>query len=188
MEACLDGTGDAVPNVRMKFASLLPTMKSTVRLPEDVALLERLNSAMASLTSDADADVAEAALKVADTFRATHVSTQAPPTCGALCAERREGCCLWHKRDQHNLSQGDAVKSLGLLQADVSKHACLSLYCLSSYHRICMVYFWPVLLAKVRLAKQTWFRAWASGAGAHDGWCWSHGHERLVWKHRRHRC
>lgn len=88
MEACLEGTGDVVPNVRMKFASLLPTMKATVRLPEDVALLERLNSAMASLTSDADPDVAEAALKVADAFRATHVSAKSLPNCIVICATR----------------------------------------------------------------------------------------------------
>jgi hypothetical protein len=70
--------------VRLKFAALLPTLKSNIRLPEDVAQLERLNSAMASLTSDADPDVAEAAQKVSVAFRMTRVSVTGVEVAGLV--------------------------------------------------------------------------------------------------------
>ncbi len=41
MEWCLDLLLDPIPNVRMHACSLLPALKRTIRLPEDVEQLVR---------------------------------------------------------------------------------------------------------------------------------------------------
>ena len=55
---------DPVPNVRLHLAAALPALKRAVALPGDVSLLERLNSGMSHLITDADVDVCQAARRV----------------------------------------------------------------------------------------------------------------------------
>ena len=64
LEACLTLAYDPVPAVRMHLTALMPGLKRCITLPGDVALLERLNSAMSSLTTDSQADVSQAARRV----------------------------------------------------------------------------------------------------------------------------
>jgi len=45
----LELAADATPTVRLRAAALLPALKRAVRLPDDVAALERLNGALAML-------------------------------------------------------------------------------------------------------------------------------------------
>ena len=49
LPAALELAADATPTVRLRAAALLPALKRAVRLPDDVAALERLNSALAAL-------------------------------------------------------------------------------------------------------------------------------------------
>ncbi|WIA29762.1 hypothetical protein OEZ86_012236 [Tetradesmus obliquus] len=71
LEGVLGLLGDGVPNVRLAALGLLPALKQTIRLPEDVERLEHLNSAMSNLMTDNDRDVSHAARTVHDTFKRT---------------------------------------------------------------------------------------------------------------------
>ncbi|KAL3156729.1 hypothetical protein ABBQ38_001004 [Trebouxia sp. C0009 RCD-2024] len=73
LDACLELTADPVPNVRLHLAALLPALKQSIRLPEDVEQLERVNSAMSNLATDNDRDVAAEARAVNDLFKRTPV-------------------------------------------------------------------------------------------------------------------
>ncbi|KAK9819789.1 hypothetical protein WJX72_002412 [[Myrmecia] bisecta] len=73
LDLCIDLLNDPIPNVRLHVCQLMPILKQTIRLPEDVEQLERLNSGMSNLTTDPDRDVAAAALAVNDAFKRTPV-------------------------------------------------------------------------------------------------------------------
>lgn len=62
---------DPVPNVRISAMPFLPQLKHCVKLPEDVELLERLNSTISSVLADSDRDVSASARAVNDTFKRT---------------------------------------------------------------------------------------------------------------------
>lgn len=64
MEPALALAYDRVANVRLHVAAALPALKVAVALPDDVQLLEVLNSGMSHLITDGDADVRQAARKV----------------------------------------------------------------------------------------------------------------------------
>ncbi|GMH39898.1 hypothetical protein BSKO_07802 [Bryopsis sp. KO-2023] len=65
----IDLMHDPIPNVRLHSCSLLPNMKQTVKLPEDVDQLERLNSAMSNLMTDSDRDVSSTAREIHNAFK-----------------------------------------------------------------------------------------------------------------------
>ncbi|DBA65676.1 TPA: hypothetical protein ACH3X2_002731 [Trebouxia sp. C0005] len=73
LDTCLELTADPVPNVRLHLTALLPALKQSIRLPEDVEQLERVNSAMSNLATDNDRDVAGQARAVNDLFKRTPV-------------------------------------------------------------------------------------------------------------------
>ncbi|KXZ47380.1 hypothetical protein GPECTOR_35g818 [Gonium pectorale] len=62
---------DPVPNVRLAVTSLLPALKTCIKLPEDVDLLERLNSGMSNIMTDNDRDVSQNARTVNEQFKKT---------------------------------------------------------------------------------------------------------------------
>ncbi|KAG2451341.1 hypothetical protein HYH02_003945 [Chlamydomonas schloesseri] len=62
---------DPVPNVRLTATGLLPSLKQCIRLPEDVDLLERLNSAMSNIMTDNDRDVSQNARATNEQFKKT---------------------------------------------------------------------------------------------------------------------
>ncbi|EFJ50926.1 hypothetical protein VOLCADRAFT_88347 [Volvox carteri f. nagariensis] len=62
---------DPVPNVRLSVTSLLPALKSCIKLPEDVDLLERLNSGMSNIMTDNDRDVSQNARSTNEQFKKT---------------------------------------------------------------------------------------------------------------------
>ncbi|KAG2485883.1 hypothetical protein HYH03_015466 [Edaphochlamys debaryana] len=62
---------DPVPNVRLAATQLLPGLKMCVKLPEDVDLLERLNSAMSNIMTDNDRDVSQNARAMNEHFKKT---------------------------------------------------------------------------------------------------------------------
>ncbi|GIL70257.1 hypothetical protein Vretimale_3531 [Volvox reticuliferus] len=62
---------DPVPNVRLAATSLLPALKSCIKLPEDVDLLERLNSGMSNIMTDNDRDVSQNARATNEHFKKT---------------------------------------------------------------------------------------------------------------------
>mmetsp|Transcript_9565 Transcript_9565/g.20370 ORF Transcript_9565/g.20370 Transcript_9565/m.20370 type:complete len:882 (+) Transcript_9565:180-2825(+) len=72
-DLCLELLYDPVPNVRLQVTSLLPLLKQTIKLPEDVDLLERLNNAMSNSMTDNDRDVSMTARQINDTFKRTPV-------------------------------------------------------------------------------------------------------------------
>jgi serine/threonine-protein phosphatase 4 regulatory subunit 4 len=57
----------------MQATRILPALKASVRLPEDVELLERLNSALSNTMTDDDRDVSLTARSVNDTYKRTPV-------------------------------------------------------------------------------------------------------------------
>ncbi|CAG9466704.1 unnamed protein product [Pedinophyceae sp. YPF-701] len=67
---CVDIMNDSVANVRLSVASLLPDLKQTIRLPEDVEYLDRLNTAISSLMTDNDRDVSMFARAMNEKFKA----------------------------------------------------------------------------------------------------------------------
>lgn len=73
LDMILELLADPIPNVRLSATSLLPALKQTIRLPEDVEQLEQLNSAMSNLMTDNDRDVSHGARAVHDTFKRTPV-------------------------------------------------------------------------------------------------------------------
>ncbi|PRW56821.1 ARM repeat-containing [Chlorella sorokiniana] len=80
LEAALALAWDPVPNVRLHLAGALPGLKGSVGLPDDVHLLELLNSAMSHLITDSDTDVCQAARKANEEFKRLPVRM----SCGAL--------------------------------------------------------------------------------------------------------
>ena len=58
-DMCIELLYDPVPNVRIVVTSVMPGLKQCIRLPEDVDLLERLNSAMSNTMTDNDRDVSQ---------------------------------------------------------------------------------------------------------------------------------
>jgi hypothetical protein len=56
-------SSDSVPNVRIKFCTLLPELKQVLQLPNDVQLLATLKETVSYLTLDKDRDVIQAAQK-----------------------------------------------------------------------------------------------------------------------------
>eukprot|EP01025_Chloroclados_australasicus_P053173 TRINITY_DN6234_c0_g1_i4.p1 TRINITY_DN6234_c0_g1~~TRINITY_DN6234_c0_g1_i4.p1 ORF type:complete len:806 (+),score=97.74 TRINITY_DN6234_c0_g1_i4:299-2716(+) len=69
LDLCLDLMYDSVPNIRIHVCTLLPQMKQTVKLPEDVDLLEKLNNAMSNLQTDDDREVQLAARAIHEAFK-----------------------------------------------------------------------------------------------------------------------
>jgi hypothetical protein len=65
LEAALTLAYDPVAAVRMRLAAAMPALRAALALPDDVHLLERLNSGMSHLITDGDADVRREARKVA---------------------------------------------------------------------------------------------------------------------------
>ncbi len=57
--------------MRIHACSLLPRLKRVVKLPEDVAVLERLSKSLNTLTTDNDRDVAASARSVAEEFKSS---------------------------------------------------------------------------------------------------------------------
>lgn len=66
---CIDLMSDPVPNIRLKVCELLPDLKQTIRLPDDVEYLDRLNSAVSGLMTDNDRDVSARARAMNDAFK-----------------------------------------------------------------------------------------------------------------------
>jgi hypothetical protein len=64
LEAALSLAYDPVANVRLHLAAAMPMLKAALTLPDDVHLLERLNSGMSYLITDGDGDVRREARKV----------------------------------------------------------------------------------------------------------------------------
>ena len=64
LEPALALAYDPLANVRLHLAAAMPALKQAVALPDDVGLLERLNSGMSHLITDGDLDVCHAARKV----------------------------------------------------------------------------------------------------------------------------
>ncbi|GFR43586.1 hypothetical protein Agub_g4683 [Astrephomene gubernaculifera] len=62
---------DPVPNVRLSATALLPVLKTCIKLPEDVDLLERLNSGMSNIMTDNDRDVSQNARAMNEQFKKT---------------------------------------------------------------------------------------------------------------------
>ncbi|GLC55027.1 hypothetical protein PLESTB_000932600 [Pleodorina starrii] len=62
---------DPVPNVRLAATALLPALKTCIKLPEDVDLLERLNSGMSNIMTDNDRDVSQNARATNEAFKKT---------------------------------------------------------------------------------------------------------------------
>ena len=58
-------------NLRYQVTRILPSLKQTIRLPEDVDLLERLNNAMSNAMTDNDRDVSLLARQVNDSYKRT---------------------------------------------------------------------------------------------------------------------
>ncbi|KAL4444289.1 hypothetical protein ABPG75_012026 [Micractinium tetrahymenae] len=80
LEPVLSLAYDPVANVRLHLAAATPALKQAVTLPDDVHLLERLNSAMSHLITDGDSDVCQAARKSNEEFKRQPVRM----SCGAL--------------------------------------------------------------------------------------------------------
>ncbi len=92
---------------------LLPSLKQTVRLPEDVDLLERLNNAISNSMTDNDRDVSQTARQINDTYKRLPVrmggggSTLVDAAGGAVAAyeaedkkkEAEEAECTFHSED-----------------------------------------------------------------------------------------
>lgn len=53
----------------LQVTYILPSLKQTVRLPEDVDLLERLNNAISNSMTDNDRDVSQTARQINDTYK-----------------------------------------------------------------------------------------------------------------------
>ncbi|KAJ9523823.1 hypothetical protein QJQ45_020014 [Haematococcus lacustris] len=68
-DLCLELLYDPVPNVRLQVTHILPALKQTIRLPEDVDLLERLNNAISNSMTDNDRDVSVTARHINDTYK-----------------------------------------------------------------------------------------------------------------------
>lgn len=66
---CIDLMSDPVPNIRLKVCELLPDLKQTIRLPDDVEFLDRLNTAVSGLMTDNDRDVSMRARAMNDAFK-----------------------------------------------------------------------------------------------------------------------
>lgn len=64
---------DPVPNVRIHVPPLLAAMKRCVKLPDGLDDLERLNTAVSALLTDADRDVCDAARAAHSQFKAVPV-------------------------------------------------------------------------------------------------------------------
>lgn len=76
--------------VRARACAFLPALKSAVRLPDDVAVLERLNMATSQRMNDADAAVSAAARAVAEELKKVPVRCiGAMPTTGSVPAQVR---------------------------------------------------------------------------------------------------
>lgn len=71
LSPCLELLADPVALVRLRAVRLLPALKQVIRLPEDVAALERLNHASAQLVADDDRDVAAEARVAVAAFKST---------------------------------------------------------------------------------------------------------------------
>ncbi|EFN58149.1 hypothetical protein CHLNCDRAFT_141930 [Chlorella variabilis] len=80
LEAALTLAYDPVANVRLHLAAAMPPLKQALALPDDVHLLERLNSGMSHLITDGDADVRREARKANEAFKCLPVRM----SCGAL--------------------------------------------------------------------------------------------------------
>jgi hypothetical protein len=52
-----------------QVSALLPALKHTIRLPEDVDLLERLNNAISNSMTDGDRDVSQAARAINEAYK-----------------------------------------------------------------------------------------------------------------------
>lgn len=77
-DMCLELLYDPVPNVRIVVTSVLPGLKQCIRLPEDVDLLERLNSAMSNTMTDNDRDVSQNARALNDLYKKTPMRMGGP--------------------------------------------------------------------------------------------------------------
>ncbi|GAQ81030.1 hypothetical protein KFL_000690115 [Klebsormidium nitens] len=88
LHAAVDLLQDPVVCVRARACAFLPALKSAIRLPDDVAVLERLNMATSQRMNDADAAVSAAARAVADELKKVTVRCiGAMPTTGSVPAQ-----------------------------------------------------------------------------------------------------
>eukprot|EP00898_Chlorokybus_atmophyticus_P007877 jgi/Chlat1/8090/Chrsp75S07548 len=78
LEPALEATQDTVANVRLAACAMLVGMKGAIKLPEDVALLARINQCATQLASDSDRDVSAAARAVQDEFKRLPIRTSGP--------------------------------------------------------------------------------------------------------------
>ena len=101
LQSCLACCFDPVPNVRMAMSPLLTSMKRTIRLPDGVEQLERLNSAVSSLLTDGDRDVCAAARSVHGSFKAAAVRLSGVGLLDASTASK--GCAHAHSASLHNV-------------------------------------------------------------------------------------
>uniref|UniRef100_A0A6U1I351 Serine/threonine-protein phosphatase 4 regulatory subunit 4 n=1 Tax=Tetraselmis chuii TaxID=63592 RepID=A0A6U1I351_9CHLO len=74
LDPAVETVYDRVPNVRLQLTTLLPRFKELICLPQDVDKLERLTTAMSSLTNDDDRDVSETARRLNEDFKRIQVS------------------------------------------------------------------------------------------------------------------
>eukprot|EP00232_Nephroselmis_pyriformis_P017459 CAMPEP_0182900592 /NCGR_PEP_ID=MMETSP0034_2-20130328/28966_1 /TAXON_ID=156128 /ORGANISM="Nephroselmis pyriformis, Strain CCMP717" /LENGTH=678 /DNA_ID=CAMNT_0025034831 /DNA_START=313 /DNA_END=2346 /DNA_ORIENTATION=+ len=72
LDACFDALADPVANVRMRSVSLLPGLKRSVKLPDDVEALDRINNFFNSLQEDKDRDVLIALDRVEREYKAAN--------------------------------------------------------------------------------------------------------------------
>jgi hypothetical protein len=74
--------------VRARACAFLPALKSAIRLPDDVAVLERLNMAASQRMNDADAAVSGSARGIADELKRVPVRCIGTmPTTGSTQAQ-----------------------------------------------------------------------------------------------------
>ena len=66
---------DKVPNVRRKFCAILPNLKQTLSLPEDVLLLAKIKEKLSYLSLDKDRDVKEGAAQAKQVLQSIETET-----------------------------------------------------------------------------------------------------------------
>ena len=113
LDAAIEICGDEVPNVRLMACSLLCGLKQSIKLPDDVDALEKINGIATQLMADSDVDVAAAARRLSEDFKkvqAMRVGGVAMNDGGAFMAldkKKEEEEDLWSAREEQDRKKCD---------------------------------------------------------------------------------
>mmetsp|Transcript_38549 Transcript_38549/g.46602 ORF Transcript_38549/g.46602 Transcript_38549/m.46602 type:complete len:770 (+) Transcript_38549:354-2663(+) len=118
LEEAVNLLQDPVPNVRMKACLLLPQLKRTVKLPDDVELLERMSKYCTALTTDNDRDVAASARSIVEDFKVTPThGVKKDPTMSAQEFEEFDATDKQKEKEEEDMLSKEEVDNKKLSEA-----------------------------------------------------------------------